>query len=94
MNGSNGEDINLGDNTAETHTTVDAAPDLILTKSDNAMIARRVTPCRTPLTYTNTGTQGATGIVLTETVPANTTFNAAASTPGWACTPDGSAGSV
>ena len=32
-------------------------------------------------TYTNAGNQGATGVALTETVPANTTFNAAATTP-------------
>ncbi len=34
------------------------------------------------LTYTNTGPADATGVVITETVPANTTF---ASTPGWTC---------
>lgn len=37
------------------------------------------------LTATNNGNQGAAGVTLTETVPANTTFSAAASSPGWAC---------
>jgi hypothetical protein len=32
-------------------------------------------------------------VVITETVPANTTFNSAASTSGWVCQPDGNAGS-
>jgi uncharacterized repeat protein (TIGR01451 family) len=92
--GSNGEDINTSDNTAETYTAVDAAPDLALTKSDDALTATPGDTVPYTLTYTNTGTQGATGIVLTETVPANTTLDAAASTAGWVCTPDGSAGSL
>ena len=33
-------------------------------------------------------------MVLTETVPANTTFNPGASTAGWACVPDNNAGST
>jgi uncharacterized repeat protein (TIGR01451 family) len=46
------------------------------------------------ITYGNTGGRTATGVVITETVPVSTTFNAAASTPGWSC-PDGSpAGTV
>jgi uncharacterized repeat protein (TIGR01451 family) len=41
------------------------------------------------INYGNTGGTTATGVVITETVPASTTFNAAASTPGWSC-PNGS----
>ncbi len=37
------------------------------------------------LTYANIGNKGATGVVLNEIVPANTTFNAGASTAGWSC---------
>jgi len=37
------------------------------------------------LTATNNGNQGTAGVVLSETVPANTTFSAAASSPGWSC---------
>ncbi len=33
--------------------------------------------------YSNAGTIGSTGVVVTETVPVNTTYNAAASTAGW-----------
>ena len=35
------------------------------------------------LNYSNTGGTGSTGVTLTDTLPANTTFNAAASSPGW-----------
>jgi uncharacterized repeat protein (TIGR01451 family) len=45
------------------------------------------------LGYSNVGTIDATGVVLTETVPSNTTFNPGASTAGWARVPDNSAGS-
>ena len=41
------------------------------------------------LSYSNVGGSTATSVVLTETVPDHTTFNAAASTPGWSCA-DGS----
>jgi uncharacterized repeat protein (TIGR01451 family) len=37
------------------------------------------------LTVANTGNQDSPAATLAETVPANTTFNAAASAPGWAC---------
>ena len=33
----------------------------------------------------NTGNDGAAGVTLTETVPANTTFSSTASDPGWTC---------
>jgi uncharacterized repeat protein (TIGR01451 family) len=46
------------------------------------------------LSFANDGPGDATGVTLTDTVPAHTAFNAAASTPGWACAPDASAGSV
>lgn len=45
------------------------------------------------LSYSNVGTANATGVNLTETVPVGTTFNAAASAPGWSCAPNGNAGS-
>jgi uncharacterized repeat protein (TIGR01451 family) len=38
------------------------------------------------LTYTNFGNVDATGVTITETVPLNTTFDAASSTSGWSCT--------
>lgn len=46
------------------------------------------------LTIANTGNQDTANLVLGETVPANSTFNAGSSTAGWTCLPDGSAGSA
>ncbi len=46
------------------------------------------------LTYKNIGSQGATGVALVETVPNNTTFNPAKSTPGWVCPSNPVGGSV
>ena len=45
------------------------------------------------LTYSNNGDHEATGVELLETVPPHTTFNPAASSPGWTCQPDNNAGS-
>jgi uncharacterized repeat protein (TIGR01451 family) len=46
------------------------------------------------LTYANSGNRGAAAVVLTDTVPANTTFNPGSSTAGWACAPNNNAGST
>ncbi|MFL6194240.1 MAG: hypothetical protein ACJ75H_08720, partial [Thermoanaerobaculia bacterium] len=69
-------------------------PDLSIAKSDGgASVAPGGTVAYT-LTYSNTGGLGAAGVVITETVPANTTFNAGASTAGWSCAPNNNAGST
>src|SRR6185312_9401078 len=79
-NGANGAELTPVNNTASDTTPVIAAPDFSLTKSDGgASVAPGGTVAYT-LTYANSGNQGATGVVLTETVPANTTFNAGTST--------------
>jgi uncharacterized repeat protein (TIGR01451 family) len=93
-NGANGADPNAANNSASDTTPLNATPDLTITKSDGgASVALGGTVAYT-LTYANTGNQGATGVVLTETVPANTQFNAGASTAGWICAPNADAGSV
>ncbi len=46
------------------------------------------------LAYQNNGNATANTVVLTETVPAGTTFDAAASTAGWSCTDSASAGTT
>ena len=43
------------------------------------------------LTYTNIGNQAATNVLITETVPANTTFKLSSSTAGWTGCADGAA---
>jgi uncharacterized repeat protein (TIGR01451 family) len=46
------------------------------------------------LTYRNYGELAAAGASLSETVPDNTTFKPANSSPGWSCTPTAEAGST
>ena len=71
-----------------------SAPDLSITKNDGDVSAGPGDIIFYTLTYSNSGSTGATGVVLTETVPANSTFNAGASTAGWICTPTNNAGST
>ena len=77
-----------------TVTPVDLQPDLALTKSDGGGTVAPGGTVAYTLGYTNLSTFGAAGVVLTETVPVNTTFNAGASTAGWTCTPNGNPGST
>lgn len=82
------------DNTASDSTSLDAAPDYSITKDDGGV---DVVPGGTvvyTLNYTNGGNQNGTGVVLTETVPAGTTFNSGSSSPGWVCVPNNNQGSV
>jgi uncharacterized repeat protein (TIGR01451 family) len=92
--GNNGPDPNTGNNTGSDTTPVTATPDLTLTKDDGGVTVNTGGTVAYTLGYANAGNQGATGVVLTETVPANTTFNAGASTAGWVCVPDINAGST
>lgn len=94
--GANGADPTPANNAAADTTPVDAAPDLTVAKFDDTGINGVPAPGGF-LEYTievdNVGSQGATGVIVTETVPTNTTFVPASSTPGWACVPDATAGS-
>ena len=93
--GSNGPDPTPGNNSDVDDTPINAAiPDLALTKDDGGATATPGGTVTWTLSIQNVGNQGATGVFVTDTVPANTTFNPAASSPGWSCVPDGSAGSV
>lgn len=69
-------------------------PDLSLTKDDFVASAVPGDDIVYYLDFTNTGNGDAFGVVITETVPANTAFNAAASTATWLCVPDINAGST
>ena len=91
--GAHGTDPNAANNSATDTTPVNAAPDLTLGKSDGGASVAPGGVVTYTLSYANTGNQGATGVVLTDVVPANTTFNAGASTAGWSCTPNNNAGS-
>ena len=72
--GTNGPDLNPNNNTSGDTTPVAAAPDLAVVKTDNGATAAAGGVVVYTLTYSNTGTQGATGVVLSETLPANATF--------------------
>ncbi|HLX64913.1 MAG TPA: PKD domain-containing protein [Planctomycetota bacterium] len=95
---SHGPDFNPADNTATDTVNVSAAPDLSVIKTDNS-VGGTVVPGQTftySLTVQNVGNQDATGVVLYETVPANTTFVTAGSsawlaTVGGAPLPNGAA---
>ena len=69
-------------------------PDLALTKTDGAASTVPGATVAYTLTCANNSGQPASGVMLTETVPANTTFNAGASTAGWICLPNANAGST
>lgn len=92
--GANGPDPTPGNNVDEDRTPLDAAPDLAILKSDGGVTATPGQVVGYTLTVTNLGNQEATGIVVTDTVPANTTFDAAGSTAGWSCVPGALPGAV
>lgn len=92
--GSNGTDLTPADNSGGDTTPLDATPDLVLVKSDGGVTTTPGATLPYTLVYTNTGDQAASGVVITEHVPQHTTFAAQASTAGWVCKPNGSAGST
>ena len=96
--GANGPDMNPTNNTATDSTDLGtdggngAAPDLAITKTDGGALADPGMAIAYFLDVTNLGNQGATGVVITETVPDHTTLDAGASSPGWSCAGAGDAG--
>lgn len=85
----------LNDYTDNTQAPVRAAaPDLHLAKSDGGVTVASGASVRYTLSYENRGDWPATGVVLTETVPAYTTFDNDNSTAGWTCIPSINAGST
>lgn len=81
--GANGSDPTPADNTDSDVTPLNAAPDLSLTKTDSSNSTTPGASIVYTLTAANNGTQDATGVVLTETLPAGTTFDSANSSIGW-----------
>lgn len=68
--------------------------DLRLTKDDRGVTVRPGLVLTYTLTYTNAGNAAATGVVISETVPANTVFDSAASRGNWSCNSDAAAGTT
>jgi uncharacterized repeat protein (TIGR01451 family) len=59
--------------------------DLRISKDDGGVSVAASDTIQYTILFTNTGQTEASGVVLTETVPANTTFNNTESTVGWSC---------
>ena len=70
-------------------TLTTTGPDLTLTKDDGGVGATPGGVITYTLTYANVGNGPSTNVLISETVPANTTFNLGASSLGWTCA-DGS----
>ncbi len=92
--GTNGADPTPANNDDPDTTPVTAAPDLQVSKGDSNVTVPPGDPITYTIDYSNVGSQDATGVVLTDVVPDNTTFNPGSSTPGWSCVPDNNDGST
>jgi uncharacterized repeat protein (TIGR01451 family)/fimbrial isopeptide formation D2 family protein len=68
-----------------TFAPVEADPVMLVTKDDQVLFSLPGSTVIYSINYGNAGDQDATGVVLTETVPDNTLFNAGASSSGWTC---------
>lgn len=69
---------------------IEADPIMRVSKDDQVLLTAPGAVIEYLIEYANAGDQDATGVEITETVPANTIFRSASSTPGWSCS-DGSA---
>ncbi len=76
-------DRNPTNNDATDTTPLLAAPDLVVVKDDGGISVSAGELYSYTITVSNTGTQDASGVELSETVPSDTSFDAAASSPGW-----------
>lgn len=78
----------ITDTPTVTPTPTPGPPILTISKTSSSTVKAGATLVFI-LKYINSGGSPATSVVLTETVPDHTTFNAGVSTPGWSC-PNGS----
>jgi LPXTG-site transpeptidase (sortase) family protein len=81
----NGPDPTPENNSDDDTDNIDAAPDLVIIKDDGGVTVVPGSVLVYTLTYQNVGNQDSTGVVITETVPDYTSFNAGSSTFGWSC---------
>ena len=86
--GTNGPDKTPGDNSAQDTTTVTFAK-FDITKQDTGVIVAAGQNITYAIYYTNTSGVDANNVVITETIPQNTTFVSTGNTSAtWSC-PDG-----
>jgi uncharacterized repeat protein (TIGR01451 family) len=72
--------------TSNTDTVnINAAADVTIAKTDNGVTSGAGQTILYFVSYSNVGRRDATNVIVTETVPANTTFNSGASSAGWNC---------
>ena len=71
---------------------IEADPIMTIDKMDGVLFSSPGALLSYNLQYGNAGNQDATGVVITETVPDFTTFDAGASSAGWLCDAGGAAG--
>jgi len=81
--GANGADEDPTDNSDTDTDTITAAPDLYITKNDGNAVVVAGDNVSYTINYGNDGTQDASGVVITETLPPGATFDVANSTAGW-----------
>lgn len=79
------DDPTTGADDDATIVLINADPIMLVTKDDQVQTTAPDVVIEYLIEYGNVGTQDATGVVITETVPANTVFVAADSSPGWSC---------
>ena len=82
--------MNPQNNQATDANLLNAAPALSLSLRDVVISTETGWQVTGTLSYRNTGDQGATGVILTETLSAGAAFNVLASSPGWTETFPGS----
>ncbi len=92
--GANGADVDPGNNSSSDADTVDNTVDLQLVKTQPGGVLILGDPITYTLAYSNVGNVAATGVVITETVPTDTTFVATGSTAGWSCADGSPAGTT
>jgi uncharacterized repeat protein (TIGR01451 family) len=83
--GTQGQDLNTTNNQDTEVTTVNATPNLQINKTDGNISVKAGDLITYTLYYTNAGTQAATQVVISETVPSNTIFKPELSSAGWSC---------
>ena len=92
---SGGPEPKPGDNQDQIQLNAVGEPNLSITKTNNKDTTTLGDTLTYTITYQNTGGQNATGVVLTETVPAGTTWfddPAVTTDDGWVCDSVGAAG--
>ncbi len=72
--GTNGADPTPGDNVANDVDVIDAAPDLVVSKDDGVDQVNDGQVLTYRIAYRNAGNQQATGVVITDTLPAEVSF--------------------